>query len=143
MAMDRTSSPATAAAQGFTLLECLMVCAVAAVLAAIAWPSFRGHDYRVGRLDAVEALTRVQVAQERYRSAHGLYAGELRALLGTSERSTQGRYAISLALQGPEAYLATANALGPQSQDPGCATLTLQVRLGFAQVGPHTGCWHR
>ena len=129
--------------QGFTLVETAVVCAVAAVLAAIVWPSLRGHDYRVGRLDAVDALSRVQLAQERYRSAHGLYAGDLRALLGTAERSPQGRYAISLALSGPEAYQATAQALGPQAQDPGCATLTLQVKLGFPQVGPNARCWHR
>ena len=130
-------------AAGFTLVECATVCAVVAVLATLAWPSYRGHDFRAGRLDAVEALTRVQQAQEQHRSAHGLYAAELAALLGMSARSPQGRYAISLALDGPEAYRATASALGVQAQDPGCATLTLQVKQGFAQTGPHTACWHR
>ena len=120
-----------------------MVCAVVAILATLAWPSFRGHDFRAGRLDAVEALSRVQMAQEQHRSAHGLYAGELSALLGTSARSPQGRYAINVALNGPEAYRATASALGAQAQDPGCATITLQVKLGFAQTGPHAGCWQR
>ena len=131
------------ASRGFTLIECLTVCAVLAVLASLAWPVWRGQDLRAGRLDAVDALTRVQLAQEKFRSAHGLYAGDLSALLGTSARSAQGRYAISLALAGPEAYLATANALGPQAQDPGCATQTLQVRLGFAQPGPDASCWLR
>lgn len=120
-----------------------MVCVVVAILAAVAWPSFRGHDFRAGRLDAVDALTRVQMAQEQHRSVNGLYAGELGALLATSARSPQGRYAISLALSGPEAYQATASALGAQAQDPGCATITLQVKLGFAQTGPHAGCWQR
>ena len=136
-------APARAATAGFTLVECLMVCAVVAILATLAWPSFRGHDFRAGRLDAVQALTRVQMAQEQHRSAPGLYISELSALLGTSARSPQGRYAISLALSGPEAYLATAIALGAQAQDPGCAAITLQVRQGFAQTGPHAGCWQR
>ena len=139
----RLAAAAAAAAAGFTLVESMIVCAVVAVLATLAWPSFRGHDFRAGRLDAVEALTRVQQAQEQHRSAHGLYAGELGALLGTSARSPQGRYAISLALDGPEAYRATASALGAQAQDPGCATITLQVKQGFAQTGPHSGCWQR
>ena len=141
--MRPTERTASAAASGFTLIECAMVCAVLAILTTLAWPSFRGHDFRAGRLDAVEALTRVQVAQEQHRSAHGLYAGEMGALLGTSARSPQGRYAISLALDGPEAYRATASALGAQAQDPGCASITLQVRQGFAQTGPHSGCWQR
>ena len=136
-------TPTAAAAAGFTLVETLMVCAVVAILATLAWPSFRGHDFRAGRVDAVAALTRVQMAQEQHRSAHGLYASELRALVGTSAQSPQGRYAISLALSGPEIYVATASALGAQAQDPGCATITLQVKHGFAQTGPHAGCWQR
>ena len=135
--------PVQHAQRGFTLVECLTVCAMVAVLAALTWPTWRGQDLRAGRLDAVDALTRVQRAQEQFRSAHGLYAGELQALLGASARSAQGRYAITLALAGPEAYLVTANALGPQAQDPGCATLTLNVRLGFAQAGPDASCWLR
>ena len=121
----------------------MIVCAMVALLASLAWPTLRGYDYRAGRVDAVEALTRMQQAQEQHRSAHGLYASELGALLGTSARSPQGRYAISVVLDGPEAYRATASALGAQAQDTGCATLTLQVRQGFAQTGPHSGCWQR
>jgi type IV pilus assembly protein PilE len=128
---------------GFTLIEVLMVCAVLAVLATVALPGLRGHDFRAGRLDGVDALTRVQQAQEQYRSAHGLYAAELSALIGTSRRSAQGRYDISLALINGEAYVATAKALGAQAEDPGCSALTLQVKQGFAQVGPHAGCWLR
>lgn len=128
---------------GFTLIEVLIVCAVLGVLAVVALPSLRGHDYRAGRLDGIEALTRVQQAQEQFRSAHGLYAADLSALIGTTRRSPQGRYEINLALNGGEAYLATAKALGAQADDPGCSTLTLQVKQGFAQVGPHAGCWLR
>lgn len=116
---------------------------MAVTLVALALPAFRGHDFRAGRLDAVEALTRVQVAQEQHRNAHGLYAGDLRALLGTNPRSPQGRYAISVALTGPLAYVATATAVGLQAEDPGCARLTLSVKEGFAQTGPHAGCWLR
>jgi type IV pilus assembly protein PilE len=134
---------AIAGGDGFTLIEVLIVCAVLGVLATLAMPSLRGHDYRAGRLDGVNALTRVQQAQEQYRSAHGLYAGELAALIGAARRSPQGRYEINLALNGGDAYLATAKAVGPQADDPGCGTLTLQVRQGFAQVGPHAGCWLR
>ena len=141
--MVKTAPPWAAEAAGFTLVETMMVCAVVAILATLAWPSFRGHDFRAGRVDAVQALTRVQLAQEQHRSAHGLYAGEMGALLGSSARSPQGRYAISLAVSGPEAYVATARAIGAQAQDPGCATITLQVRLGFAQTGPDAGCWLR
>jgi type IV pilus assembly protein PilE len=133
--------PAHAATRGFTLIECAVVVLLVALLSVMAWPSFRQHELKAGRMDAVHALGRVQAAQERYRSAHGLYAAELSALLGTSAQSPQGRYAISVVLDGPESYLATAQAQGPQAQDNRCGTLSLQVKLGFARQGPDAGCW--
>lgn len=131
------------AVRGFTLVECLVVAVIVALISSMAWPSLRQHDLQAGRLDAVHALSRVQAAQERYRSAHGLYAGELSALLGTSAQSPQGRYAISLALEGAEGYRATAQAQGQQAQDSPCAALSLQVRLGFARHGPEPSCWRQ
>jgi type IV pilus assembly protein PilE len=129
--------------RGITLVEVLTAGAIAALLATLALPRLQGHDRRAARLDAVQALTRVQMAQEQYRSAHGLYAGELAPLRGVADTSPLGRYTISLALEGGEAYVATAHARGAQAQDPGCATLTLRVRQGFAQTGPDAGCWLR
>ena len=128
---------------GFTLIELMVACTLVALLATLAWPSFRGHDFRIGRLDAVESLTRIQLEQEKYRQAHGLYAAELSALKCLSTHTVQGRYLLNLRLDGPEAYLASAQATGAQAQDPGCATITMQVRQGFAQLGPHAGCWQR
>ena len=144
-------SPTARAAGGFTLVELLVALALAALLLGVGLGSHRGHDLRAGRLDAVEALTRVQQAQEQHRSAHGLYASELAALGGTAALdpegrfavSPQGRYAIHLAITGGEAYRATAVARGKQAQDTDCAELTLEVRQGFAQAGPDAGCWHR
>ncbi len=140
---SKTATRAPPTQRGFTLVECLVVASVVALVSSIAWPSFRRHDLQAGRLDAVHALSRVQAAQEKYRSAHGLYAADLSALLGTSAQSPQGRYAIQLTLDGPESYQARAQALGPQVQDNPCAAMTLQVKLGFAQHGPNPGCWRQ
>jgi len=128
---------------GFTLVELLVAMALAALLLTLGLGSHRGHDLRMGRLDAVAALTRVQQAQEQHRGAHGLYASEFSALVGTAATSPQGRYALRLDITGGEAYRATAVALGPQARDTACATLTLEVRQGFAQTGPDAACWGR
>ena len=90
---------------GFTLIEVLIVCTMLGVLATVALPRLRGHDYRAGRLDGVDALTRVQQAQEQFRSLHGLYAADLSALIGTTLHSPQGRYEISLAVNGGDVYV--------------------------------------
>jgi type IV pilus assembly protein PilE len=129
--------------RGFTLVECLVVLAVAAILAGLTLPSLRGRELRVARLDAVAALMRLQVAQERYRSHHGDYSGQLSALAGVQPTSPQGRYTLSLQYLGPETYQAAATAVGEQQRDTGCAAITLDVRQGFASQGPRPDCWGR
>ncbi len=129
--------------RGLTLVELLVALALAALLLTLGLGGQRSSELRIGRLDAVDALTRVQQAQEQHRSAHGLYASEFAALRGTSATSPQGRYAIAIQITGGEAYRATAVAQGAQARDSHCATLTLEVRQGFAQTGPDAGCWIR
>jgi type IV pilus assembly protein PilE len=129
---------------GFTLAEVAIVCAVVGVLAGIALPSFHQHRLQAGRLDAVDALTRLQTAQERHRADHGLYAPDLPALR-IAPTSPQGRYALALQLTGPDAYRASAQVRedGPQAGDRDCTTLSLEVRSGFVQPGPSARCWNR
>ncbi len=116
---------------------------MAAVLATVAWPSLRGYGLRTARLDAVQALTRLQTVQEQYRSLHGLYAAELSVLQGVAPVSDQGRYTLALERTGPESYRATALARGAQTNDRECGALTLDVQLGFATAGPGPQCWNR
>ena len=140
------ATSAAARSAGFTLVECMTVCAVAAVLAALALPGYRSQSLRSGRIDAVAALTQLQAAQERHRSQHGRYAQDLATLglgAGGQAASPQGLYALTLELQGPDAYLATAQARGSQAEDAHCSALTLAVASGFASEGPTPGCWQR
>jgi type IV pilus assembly protein PilE len=131
------------APRGFTLVELLAALALAVLLLTLGLGSWQGQNLRVGRLDAIEALTRVQQAQEQHRNAHGLYASDIGALQGAAPISPQGRYTIALDIVGGEAYRATAVAQGVQAEDRACARLTLEVRQGFAQPGPAAGCWNR
>lgn len=130
-------------ARGFTLVEVCVACAIAVLLAMVALPSFQGGALRASRLDAVQALTRLQLAQEQYRAAHGLYATELSALRGVTPVSDQGRYTLAVAQTGPESYRATAQARGSQSRDTACPALTLDVAQGWASAGPTPQCWNR
>ncbi|MBU6260061.1 MAG: type IV pilin protein [Burkholderiales bacterium] len=129
--------------RGFTLVECAVVCAVALTLATVALPDLRATQRRAARIDATAALTRVQQAQEAYRALHGGYAPALESLRGVAPRSGRGLYAITLEPDGADAYRASAVARGDQAGDRGCATITLDVRLGFSTPGPDAGCWNR
>jgi type IV pilus assembly protein PilE len=131
------------ASRGFTLVEVAVVCAVAAILAGLAMPAFQGHALRAARLDAVQALSRIQLAQEAYRAQTGLYAGDLGALRAVGAVSQQGRYTLALALTGPDSFVATASARGAQARDTDCMQITLEVAQGFAHAGPTAACWNR
>jgi type IV pilus assembly protein PilE len=146
--MSRATLPRWPRAQrGFSLAECLVACAVVGLLACLALPSYREQQLRAGRLDAVDALTRLQVAQEQHRAAHGAYTHNMQALVGTAPHSRQGLYTLKLATgasqEGYDTYAAVATAQGRQTRDTACAELTLNVRRGFPQEGPNLQCWNR
>jgi type IV pilus assembly protein PilE len=147
-------------------VELCVALTVAALLAAVAVPGWRDRVLQARRTDAVEALTRLQAAQEGYRAHHGLYAATVQELglpsgSGRSDEaggpgrpgdssgaaggalSREGHYRIALQRSAAEAYAASASAQGGQAADTACATLTLQVTQGFAVLGPSARCWNR
>ncbi len=128
---------------GFTLVELAVVCAMAGVLAAVAVPSYQHHLLRSGRADAVDALTRLQMAQAQYHAAHGLYATELTALRGVPQpASAQGLYVLAVVASG-DGYRATAVAQGRQRRDTDCSALSVELAHGFTHFGPSARCWNR
>lgn len=130
--------------RGFTLVEVLVVSIVAVLLSTMAWPAYRGQLQRAARSEAIEALQRLQLAQERHRETFGLYAGELKTV-GLGAATTGGRYQIALTPTGAESYraMAVARTGGSQEGDRACPALTLEVRQGFATLGPDGRCWNR
>lgn len=131
---------------GFTLVEVAVVLTVLALLLTVAVPAAFDSLMRGRRADAVVALQRLQLAQERYRAHHGLYAAELKVLgSGAATRSDAGHYDIVLKDVQPQAYRAEAQARadGPQARDTACAQITLQVDDGQPRAGPSAACWSR
>jgi type IV pilus assembly protein PilE len=131
--------------RGFTLVELCVVLALVGLLATVAWPSWQTQLQRGYRADAVAALVRVQLAQESHRAHHGLYAAQLKLLVGaTTPVSGQGLYDIELA-GGGDRYEARARArVGTAvAGDSACAVLSLQVRDGLTEYAPSARCWNR
>jgi len=130
--------------RGFTLIELWMVCALAGILVTVSWPSLQTALARSGRADAVHALTQVQQAQARHQALHGLYAHDLHALgAAASGVSPQGLYNVVLDSASGDGYVASASARpgSAQALDIACARLTVEVRHGFANLGPSARCW--
>lgn len=120
--------------RGFTLVELVIVVAVAAILAALAWPSLRDAVYKSRRADAMAALGEIAQSQERWRANNPLYQSVLADLPGARAVSHDGHYDLSLVdgSVSATAYIAraTARSQSPQASDSRCQVLQLAVAGG-------------
>ncbi len=129
--------------RGVTVLELLVVLFVAALLAAIALPSYLSIMRKGRRSDAVDASVAVLQAQERYRANNLSYASTL-GVLGQSNTSIAGQYSLALSATSGAGYLLTLSALAgsAQASDTGCTALTVTVSNGNPSYAP-LACWSR
>jgi len=114
---------------GFTAIELLIAMAMVAVLAALAYPSFREQVTRARRVDAVLAIAAAQLAQERWRANQASY-GSLVAI-GVGSVSGAGHYTLLVSAHDAAGYEILATAVGAQGRDADCRNLRLQVAAGI------------
>ena len=128
-------------ARGFTLIELMIVVVIAAIIAAVAVPSYQTSIRKSRRSDAVVALGTVQLLQEKYRANNTSY-GTLAQVGGTTP-SSGGYYTISVSSYTATGFVLTAAAVAGSSQaaDTDCATMTLTQSGETVTYGPATTCW--
>lgn len=140
---------------GFTLIELLVAVAILGILASIAIPSYQSYMRKSRRADALVALSRIQLAEEKWRANNPSY-GSL-ASIGVSANSDQGYYSLSVTNPSATSYVATANAVSGSSQasDTGCTSMTITVSGALSPTyygsvvtgqpglyyGPNQTCW--
>lgn len=111
--------------RGFTLIELMVCMAIVGVLSSIAYPAFSSTVASTRRTDALLALMKVQLLQERFRSEHPGY-GDL-SQIGLGSTSPSRHYDIAVLNPSAHGYVVHASALGSQQQDARCRHLRLTV----------------
>jgi type IV pilus assembly protein PilE len=119
------SAPARRARRGFTAIELLATLALIAILATLAYPSFDAQMRQARRADALAALTKLQWAQERWRSDNRRYA--TLDELGLPAASESKHYLLQVSAVDEDGYELLAAAQGVQARDDACRFLKLNV----------------
>lgn len=110
---------------GFTLIELMICVTVIGLLSSVAYPAFSSTMASTRRSDALLALMKVQLLQERFRSEHPSYA-EL-SQLGMGSAPPSRHYDISVLNPSSDGYVVHAAAIGSQQRDTRCRHLRLTV----------------
>ena len=135
--------------RGFTLIEVLVAAALVAILAAVAYPSYREHLVKASRTAAQNELLELSSVQEKiYLNSNGYtanlesaYSGTAAGGLGrTGAKTADGRYTLSLAVVG-QSYTLTATPVSgtPQQNDGAFSIASNGSRLCVAQAAKWCG----
>lgn len=136
--------------KGLTLVELMIVVAVLALLAGIAYPLYTTQVQKTRRADAKVALENIALAQERFYTANGFYAASLASLQISAQlqggASDEGYYNIGVAFTGGnnQTFTVTAqpDSSGSQAGDASyCSSFTVDHLGAKGSTGSATNCW--
>ena len=144
--------------RGFTLMELMIVVVVIAILATIAISSYTEQVRRGKRAEAKQAITDMQLREEKFRADNPTYGNTTDAsavsplanLLGsvgavTNYNSGLKYYTIKIENNTATAYKITATRKGDLANDPKCGNFTLAYSNGTSTQGVSSGdknyCW--
>ena len=128
---------------GVTLIELQITVLIISIIAIIATNLYTSYVRKARRIDAINAILSMSLAEEQYRSNNTLY-GTLAQTWGGVTASPEGYYTLSIANVSASSYTITATATGDQVNDAvdgtSCTPITLAVSNGVVTKSPSV-CW--
>jgi type IV pilus assembly protein PilE len=127
----------------------MVVVAIMAILAGIAYPLYTAQSQKARRADARIALENIALAQERHYAKVNSYASSLSSsTLGlaaplSNETSLEGYYDLELT-GGGQSFTATATAGTRQDADTECNKFTMDEtgdKQSKTKAGADSACW--
>lgn len=133
-------------AQGFTLIEMMIVVAIIAILAAVVYPSYTAYIVRAKRSAAQTLLLTLANRQQQYQLDARQYATTLTPL-GTVPPDVLANYNVTVVTDNavaPPTYTVKAAPFGnQQTADTKCGTLSVDQSdaKGISGTGTVASCW--
>ncbi len=124
--------------RGFTLIELMVAVAIVAILATIAYASYKGQIVKTHRSDGHIALSNAAQGLERCYTEFGSY--DSASCQTTFPMNSSESYYRLTAELNPSTYTLTATPQGSQADDS-CGALTLDNTGQKGSDGPVSSCW--
>ena len=112
---------------GFTLIESLVSIALIGTLMGIALPQLELQWQKTRRQDAQNSLMQLHLRQLQWRGLHAQYASSLSELNWAGSHSVSKHYLLSLQSSNAKGYVLHATAVGLQSRDTACSSMSLHI----------------
>lgn len=133
--------------RGFTLVELMITVAIVAILAAVAYPSYRNQVVRATRTEAKVPLEQRALQLEKCFTRYMEYdnANCLAAQNAANGLTSDGNYRLGIANLGDTTFTLTATPVGGQAQDVECAVFSIdqngQRQVSGTARGNPASCW--